>query len=560
MRAIRPGDILVLVRRRSDLFHEVIRACKARNLPIAGADRLRIEAELAVKDIGAVLAFLATPEDDLSLAAALRSPLFGLSEDTLFRLAHGRGGRYLWNVLREQAETYPEALAILDDLRGEADFMRPYDLIDRILTRHDGRRRLIARLGPEAEDGIDALLAQALTYEKMEVPSLTGFLTWLAAGEVEMKRQTDDTSDQIRVMTVHGAKGLESPVVFLPETARHQPRAGRKTISAEGRSLWRTGRETAPEIIAAAIDAAKDRAWEENMRLLYVAMTRAESWLIVAGAGDVGKEDDGASWYRIIEAGLRKATAEPLVSAYGQGLRFQIGSWECARDGASQEVLAPVAVPAWAYTAPGVPAAPVGALVPSKLGGAKVLGVTDDDATALEAALRHGRQVHRLLEFLPSYDPLSWPDIAPGLLAFGEDAASGEEAAELLEEVRRVMEAPGLQFLFAAETLAEVEVSAPADIAGASRIHGIIDRLVIAPEHVLMVDFKTNREVPDRPEMIPEGILRQMGAYELALAQVYPDRRIETAILWTRTAELMPLPPGMALRAFGRLDVSGSPT
>ncbi len=170
LRPVTAGDIMVLVRRRSALFHQIIRACKARGVPIAGADRLRIGGELAVKDLTAVLAFLATPEDDLSLAAALRSPLFGLDEDDLFRLAHPRGKAYLWNALREAAERYPETLACLDDLRGQADYLRPYELIDRILTRHDGRRRLVARLGAEAEDGIDALLAQALAYERIEVP------------------------------------------------------------------------------------------------------------------------------------------------------------------------------------------------------------------------------------------------------------------------------------------------------------------------------------------------------------------------------------------------------
>jgi double-strand break repair helicase AddA len=561
MRPVRPGDVMVLVRRRSDLFHEVIRACKARQLPIAGADRLRIEAELAVKDIAAVLAFLATPEDDLSLAAALRSPLFGLSEDALFRLAHGRGERYLWNALRERAEAHPGAVEILDDLRGDADFLRPYDLIDRILTRHDGRRRLIARLGPEAEDGIDALLAQALAYERIEVPSLTGFLTWLAAEEVEVKRQMDNAGDQIRVMTVHGAKGLESAVVFLPDTSRPNQRDRNQTVDVGGRALWRVARENAPDEMAAALDAAKERAWQENMRLLYVAMTRAESWLIVAGAGEVGKTGDATSWYRIVEAGMQATTAGAHGFALGQGLRFETGAWRAPIVQPDEDHRPPsTTLPAWAGTAPGVPEAAPGPLVPSNLGGAKVIGTARDDEAAREAALRHGRQAHRLLEFLPAYDPTLWDKLAPDLLAFGEDAASAEEASALLEEVRTVLEAPALGVLFAQDTLAEVEISAPVDIAGTTRIHGIIDRLVVTPNHVLAVDFKTNRDVPESAEDIPEGILRQMGAYATALAQVYPDRRIETAVLWTRTACLMPLPAGMALRAFGRLDGSKPPT
>lgn len=555
LRPVRPGDVIVLVRRRSDLFHEVIRACKARSLPIAGADVLRIGGELAVKDIAAVLSFLATPEDDLSLAAALRSPLLGLDEDGLFRLAHGRGRQFLWNALRTQAESYPDIVAILNDLRREADYLRPYDLIDRILTRHDGRRRLIARLGPEAEDGIDALLAQALTYERMEVPSLTGFLSWLAAEEVKVKRQLDDASDQIRVMTVHGAKGLEAPVVFLPDTTVPKNRERRKTVSVDGQVLWRASRDSAPAIMAEALDGSGQSEWEENMRLLYVAMTRAESWLVVAGAGDVGKEGEAASWYRIVEAGMHRAGATDYRFVDGYGLRFETGQWEMARaESHSESKPGELSLPHWAREHASIPLKTPGPLIPSDLGEAKAIGSTVDDAAALESALRHGRQIHRLFEFLPAYDPASWPKIAADLLAFGEDAASPAEAAALLEEVRGVLESPSLAHLFGPETLAEIEVSAPVEFAGASRIHGVIDRLVIEPDRVLVVDFKTNRDVPDKAEDVPEGILRQMGAYETALALVYPDRRIETAILWTRPANLMPLHPGQALRAFGRLD------
>lgn len=561
MRGVTPGDIMVLVRRRSDLFHEIIRACKTRDLPIAGADVLRIGGELAVKDISAVLAFLATPEDDLSLAATLRSPLFGLSEDALFRLAHGRGNRYLWNVLREQSGMYPDLVSTLQDLRDEADFLRPYDLIERILTRHDGRRRLIARLGPEAEDGIDALLAQALTYERMDVPSLTGFLTWLAADDVKVKRQMDDAGDQIRVMTVHGAKGLEAPVVFLPDTALPRKRERRKTVNVDGNALWRMPRDGAPEPIRDALDLSKDRDTEENMRLLYVAMTRAESWLIVAGAGEVGKPGEGKSWYRIVEEGMQRATAVECPFEGGKGLRFESGIWTRPAEQPHSPVSEPpVTNPDWVTRlAPVPPQAPV-PLVPSSLGGAKVVGAETTDSDAQDQALRHGRQVHRLLEFLPGYPPEDWSKTARALLAFGEDAAPEEVADGLLEAVRPVLQSADLADLFAADTLAEVELSAPVDVAGANRIHGIVDRLVIRPDHVLAVDFKTNREVPDCAEDTPEGILRQMGAYEMALSQVYPDRRIETAILWTSTANLMRLPPGLALRAFGRLDVSGSPT
>ena len=176
-RPIHAGDFLILVRGRGQLFSEIIRACKQLDLPIAGADRLKVMSELAVRDIGALLAFLSTPEDDLSLATALRSPLFGLSEQQLFTLSHHRKG-HLWPELRRNRDAYPATMTMLDDLRSQTDFLRPFDLIERILTRHKGRARLLGRLGQEAEDGINALLSQALAYEQTEVPSLTGFLEW----------------------------------------------------------------------------------------------------------------------------------------------------------------------------------------------------------------------------------------------------------------------------------------------------------------------------------------------------------------------------------------------
>ncbi|HMO70969.1 MAG TPA: double-strand break repair helicase AddA, partial [Paracoccaceae bacterium] len=262
-RRLTPGDVLILVRKRSTVFSEVIRALKAAGLPVAGADRLRIGAEIAVRDITAVLSVLALPADDLSLAAALRSPLFGLDEDAVYRLAHGRPGT-LWQALRDAGAS--PARDILGDLMAQADFLRPFDLIERLLTRHDGRRRLIGRLGTEAEDGIDALLAQALAYERQTVPSLTGFLDWLAADEVEMKRRPD-SGPVIRVMTVHGAKGLEAPLVILPDTAQQRaPQRQALAVLADGTPVWRSAAAEAPPPLAEALAAERARGAAEDRR------------------------------------------------------------------------------------------------------------------------------------------------------------------------------------------------------------------------------------------------------------------------------------------------------
>ncbi|WP_343080450.1 double-strand break repair helicase AddA [Ostreiculturibacter nitratireducens] len=553
-RAIHEGDVLILVQRRSPLFAEVIRACKAEGLEVAGADRLKLGAELAVKDLGALLSFLATPEDDLSLAAALRSPLFGWSEADLYALAQPRAHKeYLWAALRQKKEEHPETLEILSDLLGRADYLRPYELIERVLTRHDGRRRLLARLGPEAEDGIDELLSQALAFEQSEVPSLTGFLVWLQTDDVEVKRRLEGGGRSIRVMTVHGAKGLEAPIVILPDTAKSNPPMRDEVFRVgQGHAVWKTGKTESPAIIAAERAEMEERRREERMRLLYVAMTRAESWLIVCAAGDVGNGED--SWYSLIRDGMEKAGAETNLTAveaelgFGPVQRMQYGDWpEPRRDEKGAETRLP-ALPGWALSrAPALPE-PDKALSPSDLGGAKALPGEAAERDE-EAAKRHGRQLHLLLEHLPLWPEAEWADVARTLLETGEDSALPSEIEPLFEEARRVLTAPAMRAYLGPSALVEAEITARLPELGGRLIHGAIDRLVVEADRVLAIDYKSNAVVPPSAREVPEGILRQMGAYAAALSRIYPGREIATAILWTRTGELMALDPEVVREA-----------
>ncbi|EAR53024.1 ATP-dependent DNA helicase, UvrD/Rep family protein [Oceanicola granulosus HTCC2516] len=542
-RPIHEGDILILVQRRSTLFAEIIRACKKLGLRIAGADRLRVGAELAVRDLAALLRFLALPEDDLSLAAALRSPLFGWTEQELFTLAHHRRG-LLWSALRD-SDDHPETLKTLRDLRAQTDFLRPYDLLSRILIRHGGRQKLLDRLGAEAEDGIDALLAQALAYERSTVPSLTGFLSWMETEDVEVKRQMDEQGERIRVMTIHGAKGLEAPVVILPETGVRQTQSDTRSAiwPLEDVVAWRPSTDRLPAALQDARAKLVEAEERERRRLLYVALTRAEKWLIVCGAGKIGKEV-GDSWYGMVEAGLERLGALPHPQPGGDGLRYETGDWS-APDLAPPEPDAaePVAPPNFAPVA--LPPAALQTLSPSDLGGAKVLP-GDPAGGDREAALERGNQVHLLLEHLPGTLPLERANVA---LSLFPDLPAPERQS-LLTDAEAVLSAPGLAELFE-KGLAEVPVTATLAELNGARLHGTID-LLIPGEPLRVIDFKTNRLVPKTPEEVPEGLLRQMGAYAAALGQIYPGRAIETAILWTSTAELMPLPHSLVIAALLR--------
>ncbi len=538
LRPVHAGDFLILVQRRSEVFSQIIRACKKLGLPIAGADRLKLGGELAVKDLAALLSFLATPEDDLSLAVILRSPLCGWSEAQLYDLAQGRDG-FLWQALRAKAALYPETMGMLNDLRDQTDYLRPFDLIERALTRHDGRKRLIARLGAEAEDGIDELLSQALAFERNDVPSLTGFLGWLQTDDVDVKRQMESEGHKIRVMTVHGAKGLEAPVVILPDTADHlhQDRDEIYRFGTQGPAIWKTPpADSPPAIDAERNDRAAKRA-AESMRLLYVAMTRAQSRLIVAAGGNVNKPD---AWYNIIQAGMIAVGAAALP---GGGMVYAHGTLPNDPK-PPKPVVETDDLPAWAATqAPEAPRAPA-TVSPSSLGGAKAL--PGDDGLDEAAALTRGHLLHLLLEHLPTSPPTDWPAMAATLIL------DQTESAALLAEASAVLQSAALAQLFAPGTLAEVAITANI---GGRRLFGAIDRLIITPTHIMAVDYKSNRTIPRTAAEVPEGLLRQMGAYAHALAQVYPDHQIDTAILWTACPQLMVLDRDIVREALSRATI-----
>ncbi|MDJ0995213.1 MAG: double-strand break repair helicase AddA [Dinoroseobacter sp.] len=551
-RPVQPKDILILVQSRSPIFHEIIRSCKDLGVPVAGADRLQVGAELAVKDLVAVLSFLATPEDDLALASVLKSPLFGWSENRLYRLAQPREGQFLFAALRDAADQHPETVEVLQDLRDVSDFLRPHELLDRILTRHSGRAKLLARLGREAEDGIDALLGQALSYEAANVPSLTDFLSWFLSDDLTIKRQMDTQRDEVRVMTVHGSKGLEAPIVILPDCAKTSDRTYRNQLLAlpPNPSSLRPSRSDAPPVCIKAIDEERIAAAEERMRLFYVAMTRAESWLILAAAGETGTGVD--SWHSIASTAMDRFgnDSEELDCPTGTGQRLSFGPWPSAATAGRPEEPRdeqPLVLPF--LTTPQPRPEPIS---PSQLDGAKAIAGAED-ALERESAMDRGTKLHLLLEHLPNTDETQWKTRAETLLyPLVEDDA---ERDAMVDEAIAVLSAPDLRPLFEPTALAEVDVTASLPELGRTMI-GTIDRLIVSPDEVIAVDFKSNAAVPARPEDTPVGILRQMGAYQVALESIYPDRKVGVAIIWTSTIERMDLPADLVRAALANATIS----
>src|SRR5262249_7098493 len=258
---------------------------------------------------------LLLPQDDLALATVLRSPLFGLGEDDLFALAHGRKGSLRAALTGKAGEDarFAEAAARLDRFAAAARRESPLSLYAHFLGAEGGRTRMLARLGPEASDALDEFLNLALDYERRETPSLHGFVAWLRAAKAEVKRDMEIVRDEVRVMTVHGAKGLEAPIVILADTttqpagprpprlltvpAVQGPRATRDRTAGIGRE------ETDVAPVRAARDRARQAAEDEYRRLLYVAMTRASERLIVCGTEGERARPKGC-WYDLVADAL----------------------------------------------------------------------------------------------------------------------------------------------------------------------------------------------------------------------------------------------------------------
>ena len=543
-RAIRPGDIMILVQRRSGFVDNMVRALKHEDVPVAGVDRMVVTDQLAVMDLIALGRFLLLPDDDLTLAAVLKSPLIGLDEAALFELAYARGAASLWRTLAAKAGARPEFAAAHDTLAGllaKTDVMPPYEFYSQVLGAGGGRRRLLARLGTQANDPIDELLALALAFEHDHVPSLEGFLHWLEARRAEVTRDFDVGRDEVRVMTVHGAKGLEAPIVFLPDTCR-VPLEEASLLWLEGdRSealLWPPRRALEDAVSAEARTQARRRRDQEYRRLLYVALTRAEDRLYVCGWHSRPAIAEGC-WYHLFGAAFREI-AEPIAGDNGRQDYRLVAPQEGPADkvevaGPAQAEPAPL--PPWVGRAPPPEPAPSRRLLPSRLDKDEPAAHSPVATGAVERSQR-GRLVHRLLQHLPELPEERRRGTARHYLAAVAGELDGDAREAIARETLAVLADPAFAPVFAAGSRAEVAITGRI---GERVIAARVDRLRVGSDEVLMVDYKTNRAPPASEAEVPPAYLRQMAAYRALLAEIFPSHTISCGILWTAGPILMKL-------------------
>ncbi len=547
-----PGDVMVLVRKRRELAALIVARLYRHGVPVAGVDRLRLGNPLAVKDLMAAIRFAAQPLDDLTLANLIVSPLIGWSQQQLLDHGYRAPGVRLWEHLRESDDGDVRATVdVLREILRRADYDSPQALLHWILVGPmDGRRRLVARLGREANDPIDELLNAANAYASAHIVSLQGFIRWFDAGEGEIKRDAGEAADQVRVMTVHGSKGLQAPIVILADAAIGPDGAGDLALEEispgmdRGRAVPLPGltkeQKVGPVQSADAVAAAA--GLEEHWRLLYVGMTRAEEALFIGGSlgpRDARKGPHADSWYARL---LPLFEGDPLDDPIW-GARWEAG--EHAEEISGSSTVSPVdeapEMPGWAVRPVGPEPRPPRPLAPSGLG--EVEGSDPPlPSSQLVVAARRGELIHALLERMPSVPADERAERARGWLA--RQAADLDDATrqEMLDRALAVLDDPAFAAIFGPGSLAEIPLAATVD---GQVVAGIADRLLVTPSEVLVVDFKTARRPPAALEEVPDATLRQLAAYVAALEVIYPGRNVRAAVLYTQTPQLIALPPAM---------------
>lgn len=569
----KPGDILILVRQRGPLFESIIRALKAAHIPVAGADRLVLTEHIAAMDLMALADALLLPEDDLALAEALKSPLFGFDDDDLFRIAWDRGEKSLRRALlaRSAGESkFATAAQTMERLTDEARRFSPFNFYARLLGPGGGRRKFLSRLGPEANDALDEFLNLALDYESRETPSLQGFVSWLRAAEAEVKRDMEQGRDEVRVMTVHGAKGLEASTVILADTTtrptgHHPPKLIPLVLDGTEALVWAGNKASDPAIVAAARQVVLSADENEYRRLLYVAMTRARQRLVVCGVGGKEKQDGTVSipdkcWYRLIEDALINTEPSPSLQIDAEDGEEKI--WRFLKSDpamgegptGSAERDADAALPDWLGQNASAEPPRVVPLSPSDAGDEDRSIASVTSGIDRKKAIRRGILIHRLLQSLPDIPTGRRADtVRTYLQRARRDDFTDIEVDGMAAQIAAILDDARFAPLFASGSRAEVPIVGrlPRQDRAPLPVSGQVDRLIVTPDSILIADYKTNHAPPrglDEALAAYPNYVLQLALYRALLGTIYPARTVRAAIVWTETADLMEI-PGHALEA-----------
>ena len=544
-RPVQAGDILILVRQRSGFFEAVIRNLKTVGVAVAGADRLKLKDAIAVKDLLSLAKFTLLPSDSLSLAEVLKSPLFGFDDEALFEVAARRNKQSLWRALQEKK---PELAKQFSEIMTFASRYAPYEFFTRVLDMSDGegvslKRRMFERLGLEAKDAVEAFLARALAHQRQSSPSLQKFVQSFAQDEQELKRDMDGGSGEVRVMTVHGSKGLEAPIVFLPDTTQ-KPSTPETMIKVAGGFALPPSSAQTSEKLTQCKEAMKAKRLQENLRLFYVAMTRAESRLIICGyktGQKTGTVAEG-SWYQYARTAFDGLQTQDIETPFGDGLSYGLGA-SAATEVKESERQNTEDLPSWISKPANPEGRPKRRVTPSHLLAPppmQDMAVRSPLNKETETRFARGNLIHKLLGILPEAGPSNRQSLAGKILA-GYDLTQ-EQRNQISDEVFAVLDNPDFADIFAQGSRAEISLAGsaktlPPDI----YLNAQIDRISVTDDTVYIVDYKSNRPPPITQDGVADIYWGQMAAYRELAREIYPTHKIVSALLWTDGPRLMVL-------------------
>ena len=556
---IRYGDILILVRKRDRFVTALTRAMKKDGLAVAGSDRLKLTEHVAVEDLLALGRFVLMPVNDLSLAAVLKSPLFGISEQGLFELAKDRDGRSLWgqiNYLANENNTTAKFLTTrFSELLESSQSLPVYEFYARLLGPMGGRQEFVGHLGHEVEEILDAFLNQCLSYDQTGRRGLEDFISRLTGSAPDIKRELDLGRDEIRIMTVHASKGLEAPIVFLVDScgpafgSNHRPSVMK--IGGEGEEgffLWQPTVKDGIAATQASLARAEELAEEEYRRLLYVGMTRAADRLIICGYKRAG-ELKFSHWHPMVEQAL-ESEALAVLDEDGKLTAIQWAGSGKAREYEATEVAETLefkVLPDWISIKPAFEPPPPRPLTPSGAFLAIESGSSNDASGVpvvginVDAALR-GTVSHRLLQYLPEFAAAEQRSIAEQYIGGLDYGWPQDMATKLIDDVMGVLHHPDFQPIFSENSRAEVSIAGHIKLKSGPRlISGQIDRMLITDETVWIIDYKTGRPATSEGKGIGASYLSQLALYQYIVAQIYPNHQVKCALLWTEGPQLTPV-------------------
>ena len=551
-RPIKPGDIMILVQTRTAFQARLVRALKSRNIPVSGIDRMVLGDQIAVMDLLALARFALLPEDDLSLACILKSPLIGWADDTLFTYAYDREKKQsLWARLQNCEDK--AVLSYLQRAIKDAATMHPFYFFGNILQTPcpasdvSGLHAIHARLGVEAFDPLDEFMNACQNYEQNHVASLQGFLVWQQKDDIVIKRELEEAGGAVRIMTVHGSKGLQAPIVFLPDTTRTpDPRKKPAFLWPDKTGLnvplWSPKKSMNTPLVDRAQELLFDKEYEEYRRLLYVAMTRAEERLYVCGYKK--KSDPSAgNWHELITNAFHShPECKTIECDDGDILRItdpRTKDQDRKKDATTQKAERNIVpLPQWAHEKPKAEPFPSRPMAPSRPSGQQPAARSPLHEAAEQKFLR-GNITHKLLQLLPDLPSERRAEAARHYLGLPAHDLSQTLQDSIFEETMAILTSPDYAFFFGVNSLAEVPVTG---FVNNMLVSGQIDRLYVSDTEIHILDFKTNRPPPKDPANIPDIYRQQMKAYRDIVSNIYPDRKVYCYLLWTDGANLVKLP------------------